>query len=165
MRAKTGVVGPLINNFTLTCAPAKIIGWPPNGEHQRAGLSRRSRRPRGDDHVIARPKRVCLYALAAQRCGAGPFHSPPVRLSLFVLSLDVNKGVRIAKYKLHQCPLELYFLFRLVSCTKGMMSVRRRAKQKDPGGEEKKKHSILHRFLQRNADRFFHVYCFGLRLL
>jgi hypothetical protein len=84
-------------------------------------------------------------ALIRQGGGSAPFHRPALRDAFRIWRLDVDEGMRVAKYKLHDLALDLDFRLAVVCRTKGVMS----------GGSptagqccdnEDKNYSVFHRY-------------------
>src|SRR5262249_7328792 len=102
-------VSVLVDSFSAFCAPGESIDRPLQCDHQQPVFTRNPRRTPDDNDIIANLERLAAYSGIAKLGRAGPFDSPSLLSTGRIGSLDVNEGVRIAKYKLHYFPLELDF--------------------------------------------------------
>src|SRR4029450_863495 len=113
----------LLFNYLPRRPPGEPIGRTSQLDHQRPVLTRHAGRPSDDDHFIADLERFSSHALIGQLSAAAPLDGPPLLDAVFVGSLEVHEGMRVAVDELHQLSFELDLLVDVVGGAVGMVRV------------------------------------------
>src|SRR5262245_50878356 len=105
-------------------APRKPVGRTSQLDHQGSELTGHAGRTSDDDHFIADLERLSSDALIGQLSSAAPLDSPPLFQAVFIWSLEVHEGMRVAVDELHQLPLKLDLFVDVVGGAVGMVRPR-----------------------------------------
>src|SRR3990167_4786064 len=109
------VLDGLIYGLTGARSPSKSIQWPLQADHSQPVFAGNARWVSDDCNCIAYSQSLSSHAGIIQLGSAAPLHSPALRDSLLIRRLDVDEGVGVPKYELHELAIEFDFLGDVIS--------------------------------------------------
>jgi hypothetical protein len=123
----------LIDGFTVFLTPGESIGWPLQADHKRSVFSGNTRRTSHDNTLIADFERLSVQALVAQLAHAAPFNGPTLLSAAIIRCQNMDEGMRIPEYELHDHAFEVHFFADVVRRGIRMVSISGRGCQQRGG--------------------------------